>query len=238
MPATLLACAGRSPSIADAGPPGPSLAFVALATSVGCDADADADADGVQLEVTVELVDDDGTGFSQVQVTNASNGATATASLADGSATALVDVVPGVEPAVANTLTATCENPAGDALEASAVVTVDCELPPPIVTCTFTAPAPGAVIAADRVDVAIGCGSSGLSAAQRALMASARLRVDAVATSGGGARSQELDLVEGAAAGTVLLPGSGAHTLTATLVDPDGLFDPDPSATVVVDVQP
>lgn len=234
----LAACAGRSASIADAGPPGPSLAFLSLPATAGCDADADPDADGFQLDVMVELADDDGSGYAQVQVTSAPAGATATASLSDGPATLRIDVVASAGPAADNTLTATVSNPDGDVLEASALVTVDCAIPPPSVDCAFSAPTDDAVLVAGSVDVAIGCASSGLTAPYRAMMASARMRVDAVATADGSTRSQELDLEEGAAAGTVLLPGTGAHTLTATLLDPDGLFDPDPSAVVDVDVQP
>lgn len=234
----IAACAGRSASVADAGPPGPALAFVSLTSPVGCDADADLDTDGVQLDVTVELTDDDGSGFAQVQLMNALNGASATGSLEGGAASLRIDVVASSAPASDNPLSITSTNESGRLLEASAVVTVDCLPPSPSVTCAFTSPANAAVIAADNVDVAITCVSEHLTAAQRAMMASARMRLDAVATSDGSARASELDLTEGAAAGNVLLPGTGAHVLTATLVDTDGLFDPDPSVSLAIDVAP
>ncbi len=236
--ALLAACAGRSASVADAGPPGPALGFVALASPVGCDADADLDTDGLQLDVTVELTDDDGSGFTQVLVANAANGATASAGLDSGAASVRVEVVASAAPATDNALTATSTNVDGRVIQAAAVVTVDCAPPVPSVSCAFASPADLAVIAAASVDVAVTCVAEHLTAAQRAMMASARLRLDAVATADGSARAHELDLVEGAAAGTVLLPGTGQHTLTVTLVDADGLFDPDPATSITVDVQP
>lgn len=232
----LAACQGRPASVADAGPPGPSLAFLALPTTASCDADADTDTDGFQLEVAVELDDDDGSGYAQLVVSNSRNNATAVASLVDGPASLIIEVVPGAAPGADNTLTASSTNAAGRTLETSAVVVVDCEVPPPTVTCAFTAPLDNAVIDVDNADVAVTCVSSALTAAQRAWMATARLRIDATAT-GGTTRSSELDLQAGSAAGNVLFPGNGAHTLTLTLLDPDGVYDPDPTQTIDVDVQ-
>lgn len=232
------ACQGRSPSIADAGPAGPSLVFLGLAASVGCEADANPDADGFQLEVSLELADDDGSGFSQVLLANSRNNATATTSLADGAVTMTIEVVPEATPGAENTLTATATNDAGRVLEASAVVLVECEIPPPSVTCAFTAPAADAVIAADHAEVAITCTSTGLNAAQREWLGSAQLRIDATPAAGGTTLSRELDLVGGSASGEVSFPSSGAHDLSATVLDPDDLIDPDPTVSITVDVQP
>lgn len=237
-PAALLGCAGRSPSVADPGPVGPSLAFVGLPASVGCDADADAEADGFQLDVGVELLDDDGSGFAAVALANASNNATASGPLLDGAVSLTIEVLPAAAPGAENTLTASASNDAGRSLSVSAAVAVACEIPPPSVSCSFDAPTANAVLSEARVEVALVCTAEGLNAAQRAWFASAQLRVDAQRTADGSVRSQELDLVEGSASGEVLLTGSGAHTLTATVLDPDGLLDPDPSVTVAVDVQP
>lgn len=231
------ACQGRPTTVADAGPLGPALAFVALPASVGCDGDGDADADGFQLEVTVEIIDDDGSGFAQVLVSNSRNNATADGDLGDGPATVRIDAVAGAEPAADNGLTATSTNQAGRTLEVSTVVAVDCAVAPPMVTCAFTAPSDDAVINADNADVVIGCTWSGLNAAQRILVASAQLRVDATAASGA-TMSQELDLVEGGAAGNITLPSTGTHTLTVTLLDPDDLLEGEPTHTISVDVQP
>lgn len=237
-PGVLCACAGRSPSVADPGPVGPSLAFVGLPASVGCDADADAEADGFQLDVGIELLDDDDSGFGAVALANARNNATASGTLSDGLVSLSIEVEPAAAPGVENTLTASASNEAGRALSVSAAVTVACDIPPPSVSCSFDAPSANAVLSEARVDVALVCSAEGLNAAQRAWFGSAQLRVDALRTADGSTRSQELDLVGGSAAGEILLVGSGVHTLTATVLDPDELLDPDPSTTITVDVQP
>lgn len=236
--AGLSACQGRSPSIADAGPAGPSLVFVGLPASVGCEADANAEADGFQLEVSLELADDDGSGFAQVLLANSRNNATATTPLADGTVTMSIEVVPEATPGAENTLTATATNDSGRVLEASAVVLVECEIPPPSVTCAFTAPAANAVIAADHTEVALTCTSTGLNAAQRDWLGSAQLRIDATPAAGGTTLSRELDLVGGSASGDVSFPSTGEHDLSATVLDPDDLLDPDPTVSIAVDVQP
>lgn len=233
---TLLACVGRSPTIADAGPVGPSLAFVGLAGRVGCDADAREDLDGFQLDVGVELLNDDDSGFAEVLLTNARNSASASAALGEGAAALTIEVVPQATPGADNTLTAATTNDGGRALTVSAVVTVECEVPPPSVTCQFTAPAASAVITTDHTEVSVSCEGVGLSAAARAWLGAAQVRIDATANADGAVSSQELDLVEGVAQGDVLLPGTGSITLTATVLDPDGLMDPDPTATVAIEV--
>ncbi|MCC7070575.1 MAG: hypothetical protein IT383_04590 [Deltaproteobacteria bacterium] len=234
----LAACAGRSASVADAGPPDPSIAFVGLPSTIDCDADDDPGADGLQLDITVALSDDDGSGFAEIELGNNTSGDYAVAALADGRALLRVQMLAGSAPALDNTLEASTANDDGRVLAVSAVVSVDCLVPPPSIACAFTAPLDGAVIAADSVDVSVACVLSGLSVEQRELMAGARLRVDAVASSDGSTHARELDLVEGSASGNLPLPGTGAHTLTATVLDPHQLFEPDPTVSIAIDVQP
>ncbi len=217
-------CCDDSCKPAEGEPEQPSIAFAGLPDVVHCADDVDPNTPGVQIDLQVDLINDDGSGYGSVDVSDArgTDGNTGSGTFTDGEATVRITLVGGEAPGAENTLTAVASN--GDStqdLTDTATIRDDCvEGQEFSVECHITSPGDGDTATETPFDVGVACSTTSTDPTIIAFLNTAQVRVDATSDTTNVTTSGTAQLANAVGTATVPLTKGEDATLGGQLLDP------------------